>query len=593
MFIPEQKITEILNSADIVEIIGESVILKKSGSNYTGLCPFHTEKTPSFSVSPSKQIFHCFGCKAGGDVFAFLMKHYGVSFPEAVKMVAGRYNVTVETETLSEEKKQRLDLKEGLFRLNQKVMTYYQDLLADPDTGKSARAYLDARKTAAEIIEKFRLGFAPDRWDTVVKYFRTMKVKKSLAENSGLVVPRKSGTGYYDRFRNRLVFPIFDVNMQVAGFGGRILDDGMPKYLNSPETPVYNKRRILYGLHESRPYIRQTGQVFIVEGYFDFLSLFQHGIRNAVATLGTALTKEHVRILKGFTSQAVLVFDSDEAGINAAKKSIELFVNEGLGVKILVLPEGKDPDSFVMEQGKEVFEKEAVNALSAVDFLTRIAVKKHGTSIEGRIRVLEDVVPFLASMEDYALRSLHIREIAENLDIDENAVMEKVKEAFRAGQKKGSLPVETADTEKGLDSDRRESQVVSMMIRYPELRREVRKREVLDFFYSEKLRAIGEKVLAMDTHDEHFMNRLMTSAETEEQRDIIAGLAMTDIFDTLDPGGIEEKAVALMNRIVKIRKKKEDSLTKRIKQAEKSCDADPFELLAQKQEEIRRLHENK
>ena len=590
MFIPEKKITEILSSADIVEIIGESVILKKSGSNYTGLCPFHTEKTPSFSVSPSKQIFHCFGCKAGGDVFGFLMKHYGISFPEAVKMVAGRYHIQVETEALSEDKKRRLDLKEGLFRLNRKVMTYYQDLLSEPDTGKTVREYLEARHTSKEIIEKFRLGFAPDRWDTVVHYFRKMKVKKSLAENSGLVMPRKSGTGYYDRFRNRLVFPIFDVNMQVAGFGGRILDDGMPKYLNSPETPVYNKRRILYGLHESRPYIRQSGLVYIVEGYFDFLSLFQHGICNAAATLGTALTKEHVRILKGATSQAVLVFDSDEAGINAAKKSIELFVNEGLGVKILVLPEGKDPDSFVMEQGANVFQKEAENALSAVDFLTRIAVKKHGTSIEGRIRVLEDVVPFLASMEDYALRSLHIREIAETLDIDEKAVMEKVKEALGDVRKKGTLPVEMMDNEKGLDSDRRESQVLSMMIRYPWVRGEVKQRGVLDCFYSEKLKAIGEKVLAMGPDDDHFITRLMASAETEEQRETMAGLAMTDTFDSQK---VEEKAVALMNRIIKIRRKRENRLTKRIKQAEKNCDTDPFELLAQKQEEIRWLHENK
>ncbi|MFO7753154.1 MAG: DNA primase [Desulfobacteraceae bacterium] len=590
MLIPEQKITEILNSADIVEIIGESVILKKSGSNYTGLCPFHTEKTPSFSVSPSKQIFHCFGCKAGGNVFAFLMKHHGLNFPEAVKMVARRYNIAVETGKLSLEKRRRLDLKEGLFRLNQKVMTYYQSLLSEPDKGRTAREYLKGRNTSADIIEKFRLGFAPDRWDTIVNYVRTLKVKKSLAENSGLVMPKKSGAGYYDRFRNRLIFPIFDVNMQVAGFGGRILDDGMPKYLNSPDTPVYNKRRILYGLHESRPYIRQTGVVYIVEGYFDFLSLFQHGIRNTAATLGTALTKEHVRILKGYTFEAVLVFDSDEAGINAARKSIDLFVNEGVGVKILVLPQGKDPDSFVMEQGAEVFEKEADNALSAIHFLTRVALKKHGTTIEGRIRVLEELVPFLASMDDYALRSLHVRETAETLEIDENAVLEKVKEAFRADRKKGTMSAEAADTEKILDSDRRESQVLSMMISYPGVKEEVENRRVLDYFYSEKLKAIGKKVLAADPEDEHFMFRLMASAETDEQREAMAALAMSDTFDS---DYIREKAAALMDRIIKIREKKENTLTRRIKQAEKSCDADPFELLAQKQEEIRRLHGNK
>ncbi|MBU3952074.1 MAG: DNA primase, partial [Proteobacteria bacterium] len=314
MIIPEEKISEILNTSDIVDIISESVILKKSGRNFFGLCPFHSEKTPSFSVNADKQIFHCFGCSAGGNALSFMMKYHGISFPEAAKMLARKYNVTIETQSIDPVQRKQIQVKESLFRLNKRVMMLYAGILSNRSMGRSAMDYLEKRGITADTIETFHLGFSPDQWDTGVNFLKKERVGHQIAVNSGLILPRKQGNGHYDRFRNRLIFPIFDINMQVAGFGGRVMDDSMPKYMNSPETPVYSKSRILYGLHASKQHCRREGIVYIVEGYFDFLSLYQNGIQNTVASLGTALTQEHVRILKGYASKMILVFDSDDAG---------------------------------------------------------------------------------------------------------------------------------------------------------------------------------------------------------------------------------------------------------------------------------------
>ncbi|MCK5099582.1 MAG: DNA primase, partial [Desulfobacteraceae bacterium] len=396
MYIPEEKIAEIINTSDISDVISESVILKKSGQNFMGLCPFHSEKTPSFSVSPQKQIFHCFGCGVGGNVFSFLMKYHSITFPEAVKILARKYNITIEAGKISPEKKKIIDLKEGLFNLNKRVMEYFNDSLLKKGQGQAARQYLLKRGITDDIIKKFNLGFTIDSWDSLVDFYKKLAIPKNLAEKSGLVLPRKPGSGYYDRFRNRVMFPIFDINMQIAGFGGRVMDDSLPKYLNSPETLVYNKSRILYGLHSSKNHCRQKEHVYIVEGYFDFLSLYQHGVKNVVASLGTALTQDHVRMLKGYATKVILVFDSDEAGINAAKRSITIFVNEGIELKILVLPQGKDPDSFIMEYGRQAFEQKALEAMTVLQFLMTLSIKNHGNSIQGRVAVLDEMKLYLS-----------------------------------------------------------------------------------------------------------------------------------------------------------------------------------------------------
>ena len=298
-FIPEEKISEIRNAADIVEIISEAVVLKKTGRNYVGLCPFHAEKTPSFSVNPEKQIFYCFGCATGGSVFSFLMKQQGMTFPEAVKAVAQRCGIELPRREMSPAERRRASERELLLGINRKAMAYYSGVLKHPVAGRKARAYLEKRGFAAAIIEQFALGYAPEGWDPLIRHLGAGRERLQLLEKAGLVIPRKTGSGCYDRFRDRIVFPILNAARQVIGFGGRVLDDGLPKYLNSPETPIYTKGRSLYGIDLAREDCRKSETVFVVEGYFDLLALHQHGIQNAVATLGTALTPEHVRVLKG------------------------------------------------------------------------------------------------------------------------------------------------------------------------------------------------------------------------------------------------------------------------------------------------------
>ncbi len=588
MYIPEDKISEILTASDIVDVISESVILKKSGMNFFGLCPFHSEKTPSFSVNAGKQIFHCFGCSAGGNVFSYVMKYHGITFPEAAKMLARKYQITVETQSIDPSMRKILHLKEGLFRLNKMVMEYYSGSLETSKNADSARKYLKKRELSDDIISQFKLGFSQDNWESVVNVIKKNKTSRAVAVQSGLVLERKQTTGFYDRFRNRVMFPIFDINMQVAGFGGRVMDDSMPKYMNSPETPVYNKSRILYGLHAAKQFCRQEGFVYIVEGYFDFLSLFQHGIKNTVASLGTALTQDHVRILKGYAKKMILVFDSDAAGISAAKRSIKIFLKEGVDTKILVLPQGNDPDSYVMEHGPKAFNELAKNAGTVMQFLLQVAIETHGMSVEGRINILDDMKQHLTLIDDSAVRSLYIKELSETLQIDEKAVLEKVKEQYITQHtKKSSLTEETKD-EKRLESDRREEQVLSMMLNYPQILSKIRRSGAIDYFYSEKLKHLAKKIMSVDIDENAFITNVMAGMKTNEDRKLVASFAMNDFFLEED---IQTKALSMINRIIKVRKKQENTLTNKIISAKKGSNSEIMDLLKQKQAEIQQLHD--
>lgn len=594
MYIPEEKISEILNTSDIVDIVSQSVILKKSGRNFFGLCPFHSEKTPSFSVNPDKQIFHCFGCGSGGDAIGFTMKYHGLSFLEAARMLARKYNITIETRELDPAKRDELRMRENLFRLNRIVMKKYADLLLNSQEGENARGYLARRKMEKEIMEQFHLGYVSDAWDTIVNEMKRNRISQKLAVNSGLVIEKKQGSGFYDRFRNRVMFPIFDINMQIAGFGGRVMDDSMPKYMNSPETMIYNKSRILYGLHASKQHCRQEGSVYIVEGYFDFLSLFQHGIRNCAASLGTALTREHVRVLKGYASRMILVFDSDDAGINAAKKSIKTFIQEGVDTRILVLPKNHDPDSFVSEHGAAEFVKQAENAKTALQFLLQVAIDTHGLSVEGRLGVLNDMKAHLAQIKDSALRSLHIKELAEKLNIDEKAVLEKVRERYLQsnGTHGKNIFSDKSDGSPDAESDRREEQIISMVLNFPEIAGEIKESGVFDFFYSGRLKKLGRIILSIDTDKGQFVRSVMAKLEDEKDQELIARYAMNWAFEN-DSGEMQDihmAARSLINRIIRVRKKQENVLTQKIIEAEKDSGNELMELLKKKQAEIQQLH---
>ncbi|MDA8141529.1 MAG: DNA primase, partial [Desulfobacteraceae bacterium] len=471
--IPEETIQRIKNTANIVDIVSEHVVLKKAGRNYLGLCPFHAEKTPSFTVSPDKQIYYCFGCHTGGNLFSFLMQRDGLSFPDAVRQVAGKYSIEVPVQARTAGEKEQLSEKDRLFHLNEEAMVFYQRVLNDPQSGQKAMSYLLGRGMTRKIVDGHQLGYAPNRWDGLSRYFQEKRVPADLLLKSGLVIARKDGNGFYDRFRDRVMFPIFNLSHQVVGFGGRVMGDELPKYLNSPETPVYNKRRGLYGIHKANRAARTLGRVFVVEGYFDVLALHLYGIENSVATLGTALTPEHVQLLKGMVGsagQVTLVYDSDQAGIKAAQRSVQVFEEGFLDARILVLARGHDPDTFLREFGPDDFHKAAENAQGMIPFIIDQAIHTHGMGLEGKIKVVAEVQESLAAVQDPVARSLYIKTLAERLNIDERAILEKIRAS--AGKTIGKTVTQSEgkpSTITGAAGDRLEQQVVAMMLCYPQI----------------------------------------------------------------------------------------------------------------------------
>ncbi len=415
----KEAAARIKDRVNIVDFISEHLALKKVGRNYVGLCPFHAESKPSFTVSEEKQIFRCFGCGAGGDLIGFYMRLTGLSFPEAVKELAQRYGVPLQVSP--EESSQDLHRKE-LYRINERAARFFQRLLETSEEAAKARDYLQERGLGKDTIRTFLLGYAPQEGGALTSHLRLAGVDLKLAEEAGVIIQREDGT-FYDRFRGRLIFPIRDGAGRIVAFGGRVLGEGEPKYLNSPETPVYHKGRILYGFHEARTYIREADQGFVVEGYFDLLSLWEAGIRNVVASCGTALTKDHVKLLKRLTRQWFLVFDADSAGEKAAIRALELFWAEGVFPKVVFLPPGEDPDSLVRKSGAEAFWAEVHRAREGLTFLLGHLLKEHGSSPEGKSETVRTLRSFLAQIPDAVVKYEYQRLAADRLGLPEKLLL--------------------------------------------------------------------------------------------------------------------------------------------------------------------------
>ncbi len=579
--IPETKITEIQNAADIVDIVSDSVVLKKTGKDFVGLCPFHSEKTPSFTVSPAKQIFHCFGCGEGGTVFGFLMKHDGLSFPEAVKVLGARYGIEVADRDLPPEERKRLRDRERLLSANEAAMGYFTACLHDR-IGEKAAAYLRNRGIDRGTIDRFHLGFAPEGWDNLIRRMAKSGFKADILERCGLVAPSKPPRrGHYDRFRNRIIFPIIDGRRRVVGFGGRVMDDGMPKYLNTPETAVFDKGRSLYGLSVTRSKCLGAGSAFLVEGYFDLISLYQAGIENTVATLGTALTAHHVRLLKGVSERVILVFDSDTAGIKAAARAIEIFDREGGEASILVLPRGHDPDSFVRSEGPDRFRELADAAVSPVEFLMSQAIRKWGDGVEGKVRILSEMKRPLGAIRDPVKRSLYIKNLSERIGVDEERIAEAVIPSRSAVPDRRAVPPAAARSEGVEKGGRLERKIVSMMLQYPEIIPEIERRGLLGRFRDPALRSIGESVLARPGHPVARMDRLIAD---ERKARMAVSLAMEgECWD-------REGCLRLLGQFESLRLRGEDRLLKEIEAAERGGDQSLLlKLLEERQNQARRV----
>jgi len=604
IYISEDKISEIKNTVDIVDIISDVVTLKKTGKNYIGLCPFHSEKTPSFTVSPEKKIFHCFGCQAGGNVFTFIMKNEGISFPEAVRMIAAKCGIDIPAQRLSQGQKRKISEREKLLDVNRQAMDYFCNILSNSAIGKNAKEYLKKRKINKDIIKGFALGYAQEGWENLTNYFMKKKISPILLEKSGLIIPRKKGNGFYDRFRARIIFPIFNISSQVIGFGGRVMDDSDPKnakYLNSPETPVYNKSSSLYGLNRAKDKCREYKTVFIVEGYFDLLALHQHNIINSVATLGTSLTADHVLTLRGYigkTGKVILVYDSDDAGLKAAYRSVEKFDKGYVDAKIMVLPDGYDPDSYLFKFGQKSFLYEYSKAKSIIAFLIDFAEKKHGNSIEGKIQIISDMKKPLSAINDSVARSLYVKELAERLGIDESAVLEKVREVCTVSSdqlhKKDVISV-SRERELNKKESRIERQIIAMMLQYPEILPELNKRNILEYFENDTLKSIGKNILVYtgkngsnstgvdgghEIANDINVSEIMNLIDDKEKRSIIAALALEEESWQF------EGCIKLITQFIEIRRNSRNKgfIEKQIREAEKKNDQELLlKLLSEKQ----------
>jgi DNA primase len=560
-FIPDEVIEEIRQRADIIEVISDYVALKKAGTNYKGLCPFHQEKTPSFTVSQEKQLFHCFGCGLGGNIFTFLMKYEQVAFAEAARALAQRYGVRI-PEVKATAQDQR---KENLRQINAVALDFYVHQIGEEKEGKVARGYLEHRGIERAIWEEYGIGYAPARWDALVTHLKKKGVNVKEAEALGLIIPKKGG--WYDRFRDRIIFPIFDLRDRVIGFGGRILNDGQePKYLNSPDSPLYKKGTGFYGLNVARKSIQKAGgKVCIVEGYFDLLSMAQKGVKNVVATLGTALTPEQARLARRFGKEFFLLFDPDEAGAKAALRGVEIFMQEETFATVIPLPDGLDPDGYFQKGGdaQALWSK----AIPGVEYtMERLMAGYDLGAIEGRAQAVRAVLPFLIRIKDGVSRDLYFKRLAEKTGAGE-AEIRDVALTLHKGHKEGveqkSIIGINASAEKKL---------VQMMVQHPTLIPLVIKEGVLEDLESQALRSIGALVIhTFQRHGDLSLDRIAPQLEERGVSETAFALAFQE--EELEEGMAERIMVDCLRKIkMKTLKRQLEGIKKRIKEAEAQGD---------------------
>jgi DNA primase len=406
---------------NLADIISQYTQLKQSGNGYMGRCPFpdHAEKTASFSVSESKQVYHCFGCKKSGNIFGFLKDYNGMSFPEAIEYLAERASIPL-PEIQRDNNDQYLeqqDRKKLMLKANKIAAHFFSETLKRTSADHPIRAYVKKRGLLPETIEEFQIGYAPTEWEGLANHLHKQGVSAGLAEEARLIRARKEGNGHFDLFRDRLMFPILSPSQEVLAFGGRIHDQGEPKYLNSPETPVFNKSKVLYGLAHTARYIRAEDSVIIVEGYMDLVSLFQAGLKNVAASMGTALTSEHAKLIKRITTNVVVLFDSDEAGQRAAERSLPLLLAAGLYPKGLILSEAKDPDEFVTKFGMEALKKKIDSSPELFNLVLQMWMSDYKGEASQKVKLMDLARPVFDAIPDNRLKSLYAQELSHRMSV--------------------------------------------------------------------------------------------------------------------------------------------------------------------------------
>ena len=471
--IPREKIEEVQRYTDIVVIVSQHVPLNRRGKNYIGLCPFHNEKTPSFTVSQEKQFYKCFGCGEGGSVFNFLMKKEGLSFSEAVRSLARKAGVDI-----PQRRDASYEKRDYLYQANNLAAGFFQACLSSEE-GRQAREYLDKRGIDRGSIEKFRIGYAPDRWDGLLTAAQGKGISAETLLGAGLVIAREGKKGCYDRFRNRLMFPISDLTGKVIAFGGRSLDGKEPKYLNSPETALFHKGGCLYGVDLARGDIFREKKVLVMEGYTDVIMAHQYGISWAVGLLGTALSEEHVRLLRPWTEVVVLVMDGDAPGLKSAERNVETLIREDVETRIAELPEGYDPCDLLLKEGRDSFLEKVGGAAEFFDFKVKRASQRLGLSTpSGKLAFARELIPLIAQIPDELKRQLTIKHLAEQIAAEEGILRRSLLSVLRnaqlsnqqlSRQNSGGLKKGSAETGKATYRDETEKELLGLLLAHNEL----------------------------------------------------------------------------------------------------------------------------
>ena len=500
---------EIKSRIDIVEFVSDYVHLKKSGQNFKGLCPFHTEKTPSFMVSQSKQIFHCFGCGAGGDVVSFLMKHDNLPFVEALRYLAEKAGIKSERFHFD---KGLAAKREELLRINEEAMKFF---VMNLKASKRATDYLQRRNVNKEFVELFRIGFAPDQRGALTAHLRKAGRADALIQKAGLVIT--DGSGFRDSFRKRIIFPILNLKNDVVAFGGRVMDNSLPKYINSPETEVFKKSETLFAANLAKDEIRKKGYAIIVEGYLDAIICHQYGFRNTVAPLGTALTPRHLRKLRPLTKKVILVFDSDSAGISAARRSLPILCENDFIAKVMLLPGGEDPDSFLRKGGALPFQKMIAGAYSMIDFLMN-------TSGGDKTSAVREALTIIAGIPDILRREEMLRELADKSRVGESALrseLDRLRKKAVPGSLKEGEPLKAP-------SPREEVLLLSALIAFPDKAAAALSRVETEDLRDTLVRSILHRMKTLG--DRVTLASLLEGADDAE-RDLITRLSLDPGFD--------------------------------------------------------------
>ncbi|MBN2567845.1 MAG: DNA primase [Deltaproteobacteria bacterium] len=571
--IPREKIEEIKDRANIVDIISEYVTLKKAGRNFVGLCPFHREKAPSFTVNQEKQIFYCFGCQEGGNLFSFLMKINSMSFAEAVRHMAGKLGIRIPQEVNG--RRGEATEREKINRINRMAAEFFSQNLSSP-AAKIARKYLAKRGMADSVIEKFRLGYSQDGWRYLKDFFESKKVPLNLVEKAGLIISKDSGQ-FYDRFRGRLMFPIEDVNGAVIAFGGRELGNGEPKYLNSPESPVYTKGNNLYGLSLTKDDIRKKDYVIIVEGYFDLLALWGAGITNVVATLGTALTRRQIGLIGRFTRNVIAIFDPDEGGKHAVERSLPLFLEEEIHVKVGMLPEGNDPADYVIKHGEKGIADITSRAMSMVDYYIEEVMAKRGY-LEDNIDSVGKSLSFISHISDPIQRNLFIKRVSEKIGIDQSLLKTETGKVLARSQHV-SLQSARREEKTMARPDKVEMALVHLLLLYPEKISMFKDDGFLEYFTDQEIKGLVGTLmesfkngvtrksadLVGDMEDCPLKNSMLKLLiEPSPFDDAVANRALADTVQKLRDNWYRERRKALQRKLIKAQEEGDQGLKNRL-----------------------------